>query len=246
MIYIIRTNPPSGDVIIQCAPGQCATNIATGVKDCPITADEIKSINPATQVCNSFFTCESDVTPYALRSDGSTDLSGVCESNVQCRCLTQPQCAYHVTSYLNARNGNPFQSLQPQRLVFEQNISGVNADGNFVNQAPYALTSSTTQFCAIPNEWLCRIWGSVLDPNSDTSIPINESLGSCLSGTIAYVPNNPDTFDGMQLATTPLSCVQGTPCPSGSGLTPIWNNKTYQVDCVQITAPPDAPDCRVT
>lgn len=244
MIYIIRTNPPSGDVIIKCAPGQCATNILTGVKDCPTIASEIKSIDPTTQVCNSPFTCESDQTPFALRSDGSTSLDGVCEPNVQCRCLTQPQCAYYVTSYFGAQNGNPFQSIQPQRLVFQQNTSGINADGDFVNQPPYALSSPTTQFCAIPNEWLCRTWGSVLNPNADPNTnPINESLGSCVTGTIAYVPNNPDNFDGNQLATTPLSCVQGTSCPIG--LTPMWNNKTYELNCVNITAPPGTPDCRI-
>jgi len=240
MIYIIRTNPPSGGTIIQCSPGQCSTNILTGVKDCPVTADDIKSIDPVTQVCNSPFTCESDVTPYALQSDGSTNLDGICEPNVQCRCLSQPQCAYHVTAYFTAQNGNPFQSIQPQRIVFTQTTSGVNANNNFINQPPYALTSATTQFCAIPNEWLCRTWGSVLDP--DTSKPLNESLGPCVTGTMAYVPNDPNTFDGTQLATTPLSCVQGEPC--STGLTPVWNNRTYELNCVSISAPPGAPDCR--
>jgi len=244
IIYTIRTNPSSGDPIMECAPGQCVTDVATGIKDCPTDVADIKTINPVTQVCNSPFTCENDRTPYALRSDGSTDLDGVCETGVQCRCLTQPQCAYYVTSYFRAQNGNPFQSIQPQRLVFEQTSSGLNANDNFVSQPPYALSSPTTEFCAIPNEWLCRTWGSVLNPNSDLSTPINESLGPCLSGTMAYVPDNPNRFDGDQLAVTPLSCVQGTPC--SSGLTPVWNNFTYQLDCVEITPPAgfNLNDCR--
>lgn len=242
MIYIIRTNPPSGTTIIQCAPGQCATNIATGVKDCPAAADDIKSINPSTQVCNSPFSCESDSTPFALQSDGSTNLNGVCEPNVQCRCLTQPQCAYYVTAYFGAENGNPFQAIQPQRIAFTQITSGINANNDFINQPPYALTSATTQFCAIPNEWLCRTWGSVV--NSDTSYPLNESLGPCVAGTMAYVPNNVNAFDGTQLATTPLSCVQGEPC--AAGLTPVWNNQTYELNCLTINTPPGTPDCRIS
>ena len=52
IIYIIRTNPTSGDILIQCAPGQCSTEISTGVKNCPADITDIKTINPATQVCN--------------------------------------------------------------------------------------------------------------------------------------------------------------------------------------------------
>lgn len=227
MIYIYRsTSTTSGTILLQCGPGQCATDIATGVKDCPLNPDDVKIINPEVQVCNSPFTCENARTPYALRSDGSTDPNGVCETDVQCRCLTEPQCAYYVTAFFSAENGNPFQSIAPQRIVFEQNAAGNNAENQFVAQPPYSLESSTTQFCQIPNEWVSRVWPPIAGTNDQ------QVFGPCIVGTMAYVPDDPNTFNAASRASTPVACVQGEPTPCSGFQTPMWNKKTYQINCL--------------
>ena len=220
IIWIIRSNPVSGPIIVQCTPGQCATDILTGIKDCPTDPVDIKTIDPATQVCNSPFTCESSQTPFALLSDGSTNNDGQCQAGVQCRCLTRPQCAYYITSYFNTQNGNPFQAIKPQRIVFQQTSANVDADGRFNSLPPYNLALPTTQFCTIPKVWLNRTWPSVLDGN--------DQLSNCISGVIAFVPPDPDSFEPADEPITPLSCVQGVVCEDGI---PVWNNKTYQLDC---------------
>lgn len=225
IIYIIRTNPDLGTPKIECSPGQCVTDLKTGIKDCPTDPSDIKSVDPATQVCNSPFTCESDRTPFALQSDGATNNEGVCESGVQCRCLTQPQCAYYISAYFNTRNGDPFRGIQTQRIVFEQSAAGTDSEGDFQNQPPYSFPSVTTQFCAIPNEWLPRTWPPVGTPTQ---------LGRCIVGAMAYLPDNPDDFDQTKLDITPLGCVQGVPC-TGSNQVAFWDNKTYRVNCLQLT-----------
>jgi hypothetical protein len=232
IIYILRSEPPPTQTVLQCAPGQCSTNIRTGVKNCPTDSNDTMTIDPSNQVCNSPFTCENSVTPFALQSDGSTNPDGVCQDNVVCKCLTAPQCAYYVTSIFNAQNGNPFQAIAPQRLVFEQSTTSISSSNNFLNQPPYQLSSSTTQFCAIPNEWLTRTWPLVVNSNFNPDEPINTQLGSCLAGVIAYVPENPSNFTSTDLPITPLSCVQGELCVPGT--TPVWNNSTYQLDCMTL------------
>lgn len=226
IIYIIRTNPDLGTPMIECSPGQCSTDIKTGTKDCPSNPSEIKTIDPATQVCNSPFTCESNRTPFALQSDGSTDNDGVCESQVVCKCLTRPQCAYYITAYFNTRNGNPFRGIGPQRIVFEQSAAGNDNEGNFINQPPYSFPSVTTQFCKIPNEFLPRAWPPVGTPTN---------LGKCITGAMAYLPDNPDTFNQDVLDVTPLGCVQGDPCV-GEMEVAFWNNKTYKVNCLVLSS----------
>lgn len=232
IIFIIRRAPTPIQTVLQCAPGQCVTDVLTGVKTCPADNTDIVTIDPTTQVCNSPFTCENTRTPYALQSDGSTNADGVCQPNVECNCVTKPQCGYYVTSIFNVQNGNAFQAIEPQRIVFEQSTTSLSSSNNFVSQPPYPLTSSTTQFCAIPNDWLTRTWPSVLVPNYDPTQPINTQLGSCLAGVIAYVPENPNTFICSDLPTTPLSCVQGELCSPGT--TPVWNSLTYELNCLQL------------
>nr|QBK90876.1 MAG: hypothetical protein LCPAC201_01770 [Pithovirus LCPAC201] len=225
IIYIIRTHPDLGTPMIECSPGQCSTDIKTGTKDCPTDPSIIKTIDPATQVCNSPFTCESNRTPFALQSDGSTNNNGVCESQVECKCLTQPQCAYYISAYFNTRNGNPFRGVSSQRIVFEQSAAGTDNEGNFINQSPYSFPSVTTQFCEIPNEWLGRTWPPVGSPTK---------LEKCIVGTMAYLPNNPDKFSQQDINITPLGCVQGNPC-TGEMEVAFWNNKTYLVNCLVLT-----------
>src|ERR1044071_1736631 len=68
-------DPVSSDnrqqLMIQCPPGDCATNLISGFKTCPSTSTQTISVNPAQDVCNSPFLCDNLLTPYSLNSDGS-------------------------------------------------------------------------------------------------------------------------------------------------------------------------------
>ncbi len=221
IIYIIRTNPETGNPVIFCAPGQCATEISTGIKNCPIDITDVKRIDPATQVCNSPTTCENATTPFALQSDGSTNSDGICEEGAECQCLQDPQCGYHITAYFSTQNGDALQGVDSQKVVLLQNTSSSIRTGNVQTAPPFRLSSATSQFCAIPNNWLDHTW-----PNTG----IATSLRPCVSGTMAYLPDNPDEFGLNSLNTTSLGCVQGVACPTGQ--ISFWNNKTYRVECL--------------
>jgi len=220
LILKIKDSPSSGPTEIQCEPGQCSTNIFTGVKDCPVNSADIKTVNPTMEVCNSPFTCENPRTPHALQSDGSTKI-GICEGKNKCRCLQKPQCAEHVTAYFETTLGNPYQGVDGQKLIISQVNSYKDLAGNFQTDSPLQFESSATEFCAISRELGERSWPPVFDENGPAE---------CLNGILAYVPENSSTFTREDVENTALSCVVGTRCSSGE--IPYWDTRLGRVNCI--------------
>lgn len=232
LVYLWKTSPKAKSSILSCAPGQCITNIYTGVKTCPGSTKDILDINVETETCNSPFTCESSVTPYALLSDGSTNLFGICDKDVQCRCLARPQCANHVTSYFNVNNGSAFQGIESQAIVFNQEISYKDRENVFFAQPPLRFVQPLNQFCEISEFWIgeqgCK---SNLGPDGcNRTWPKVEVNKPCLRGVLAYVPTDSDNFTRDQKLDTPLSCVIGDTCPDDQ--LPYWDKATGKVACL--------------
>lgn len=213
---------------ILCATGQCATNIMSGFKSCP-NEDVAIAVNPAEEVCNSPFVCDNPLTPYALQSDGSTNLNGVCEPGAQCPCLRVSQCAQYILTVFTTSNGNPYQTLNGQRITFPQQSSYVNTSGIPTTNPPIQYNNPATTFCGVPLAWLplsnpgCNF---VNNPNSMTFEELlicmgmingcNGVTGSpCLQGVLAVISDNPDTVTQQTITTNQFGCVAGLPCPCG-------------------------------
>lgn len=232
IIYLVKTSPPKASNILSCAPGQCITNIYTGEKQCPNDSSTVLDIDPLFQTCNSPFTCESNITPFALRSDGSTNNFGLCEENVECRCLMRAQCANHVTAYFQTSNGNAFTGLVSQPVVFDQVTSYVDQQDVFFSSSPLRLENPAFQFCEISREFIGLNVGSgnqnMAGNRTYAQVDVNKP---CLRGVLVYVPENVADFTSVTVLDTPLSCVQGQPCPEGQ--TPFWNPNTNQISCIQ-------------
>jgi len=216
---------------IPCAPGQCATNLFTGFKTCPIEG-QIVSVNPSEAVCNSSNFCDNPLTPFALQSDGSTNINGVCEPNTQCPCLRVSQCPEYVLSVFTTNNGNPYQNIEGQRITFPQQASYVDINGQPSTLPPIQFSNPSTTFCAAPLSWLplsnpgCNFVsaanGNSMDYN-DIVLCMGMISGCsgitgspCLQGTLAFISNNPDTLNQQNIVTSQLSCVTGQPCPCGT------------------------------
>src|SRR3990167_10924977 len=80
----------------RCPAGSCVTDLLTGVKTCPTNTTDTLIYDPSQSACNSQYLCDNPITPYALQSDGSTDLNGNCEPGVPCRCTTTAQCPSYI------------------------------------------------------------------------------------------------------------------------------------------------------
>lgn len=227
------TDPVSTDKRVVtsfvCAPGQCATDFASGVKTCPANPNASIVIDPSQSVCNSRFLCDNPLTPYALQSDGSTNINGVCENEVECSCLRINQCADYIVSVFNSSNGNPYESLLGQRITFPQSSTYVNINGSQASTTPIQYANPATTFCALPFNWLpyanpgCNF---VSDPTTfsynDLVVCMGQANGCsglqgnpCLQGTLAIISSNPDNLTQLNLPATQLACVTGEPCPCG-------------------------------
>ena len=207
---------------INCAPGQCATNIYSGEKRCPNEQDIVASIDPSIEVCNSPFACENILTPYAIQSDGSTSLTGLCDVDVQCKCVQRPRCASYITSYFESVNGNPNLPIDSQRIVYRQVESYNNLANEYEVISPLEYTDPSMQFCKVPYDWVAkqRIWPT-----------------KCISGTLVYLPDDPLTFNRDVLEETPLACVRGDGTECDEGYSPFWDTSLNMIRCL----PPPGP-----
>ncbi len=212
-------------ISIQCAQGQCATNLQSGFKTCPIAGETI-TVDPSQSVCNSPFVCDNPLTPFAVQSDGSTNINGVCEPNIQCACVNTSRCPDYILSVFTTSNGNPYQSLAGQRITFPQQSSFVGSNGQ-TDTPPIEIANPSTTFCAASLSFLplsnpgCNFF-STADGNSmtykDLLLCTNTGCSGffnnpCLQGTLAVLSSNPDGLNQQNVLTSQFACVRGESCP---------------------------------
>jgi len=230
MLYLLlisgfETKSNNTSLNITCPEGQCGTDLFTGFKTCPTNFESIV-INPSQSVCNNPFVCDNPITPYALQSDGSTDLNGVCEPNTRCACLRTLQCPSYIQSIFNVSNGNISQPLNNQRIALEQSNSFITSNNMQTTIPPIKYTNPATSFCSVPIN-LLAISSPGCNFVSTLSIDIddilycmgeisncNNNLSSpCLQGTLALITNNPDNINETTIFLSQFGCVSGDPCP---------------------------------
>lgn len=221
------SNSANSQFFITCPAGSCAVNLQSGFKTCPTTDVPIQ-VNPAESFCAPRYACVTP-NPFAVQSDGSTNINGLCEPGVECPCLNVSQCANYVLSAFTTSNGNPYQDFSSQRILFPQISSYVTANGDNTTIPPIQFSNPATTFCAAPPSWLplsnpgCN-FVNANDPNSMNYDDILFCMGMingcsgvtgspCLQGTLAFVTNNPESLTQTNVDTALLACVSGDPCP---------------------------------
>src|SRR5205814_1019420 len=102
------------------------------------------------------FICDNPLTPFALQSDQSTNINGICQPNVQCRCMRNPQCPEYIQTLFSTINGNPYTSINTQRVAFVQSNTFTDLSGTASTQTPIIYQNPATSFCTIPLAWTNR------------------------------------------------------------------------------------------
>jgi len=215
-------------VITKCPSGSCATNLQSGAKICPTNDTDSLVYDPTQYVCNSKYLCDNPATPYAIQSDGSTNISGQCEQGVACGCLRIARCPNYILSVFTSSNGNPYEGLTGNsRMSFPQYSSYVSQSGVSTSVPPIQINNSTT-FCYTSASWLavsspgCNFVSSSTIAYDDivTCMGMASSCtGSpygnpCLQGTLAFVGDS-EGLTQESFITGQFGCVAGTPCPCG-------------------------------
>jgi hypothetical protein len=224
---------------IVCGAGQCATSISNGSKICPQQEVEQLIIDPTTSVCSAALSCSDAQLPFAINPDNSTNLNGVCSGFI-CRCTATPSCGNANVVSFDVVGGTPYQTLLGQRVNISQNLitqttapTGTPTNINVFN--PIALDSTTSSFCTISNSWLnylspgnCAIYDTLTSSGIASCMQANP----CITGTLAFIPQNPLIFDNTQINTTPMACVYGTYTDCSATELVFWDNTNNSIGCV--------------
>lgn len=241
------TQTSSGTTIsgvgLVCPVGQCALSLTNGSKICPQLATEQLIADPLTQTCSSQFTCDDARLPYALLSDGSTNLNGVCNQGETCRCVSTATCANQILTNFQIVGGTPYQSLYGQRITVTQNLtdqtvtpSGIPSTVNVFNQT--AVSSPITQFCTISADYLSYLSPGTCSSPQDFNISTAAGIAACMranpcsAGTLAYIPTDINKFDITQISVTPLGCVYGNSTDCDINHLSVWDNTDNQIRCI--------------
>ena len=238
----------SNKIYLGCAPGLCSTIVATGEKQCPVNPGDIVAYDPAYQVCNTKYGCEDAQIPYALQTDGSTNIMGTCEDGIICRCTKQASCPADVLVLFNMVGGTIYQeNPDTSRVTFQQ----ISLDNDSSTSNTYSNTAS--QFCAIKANHLNRVAPSACIYKNDNVITLYElkvclnETQSCIFGQIAFYPQDFEKFildkDHMNtIYDIPVACVPiSNEVPPGHitnycppGLIPVFNKNIGKIVCVDV------------
>lgn len=206
LILMIRDTGPT-NVFFRCEAGECATSLVSGAKRCPATDTDRVIYSPQYEVCNRRDLCNSSLTPFAERGDGSTAVLGGCEGGLPCRCLKELRCGNHFISSFIVKQGSVF-------LGTERPVLSIAPD-----TPPIIINDITTQFCTVVGPLLPNVSGAngckaAATTPSLTSFSQCIKSNPCPNGVMAFVPSNPETFvlqtgNLDAWTTTPMGCVAG-------------------------------------
>lgn len=221
VVFFVVANSAAQKSQHVCAVGQCAMNIATGVKrDC---GDSVP-YDIASEVCVSEFTCDNPTYPYAVLQDGYTVTSPVfngysmCPNGIRCNCRANPQCAYYETAYFQTSQGSSSTIGQTGNRAILQQIPQ-----DTKNPTPMKITDHNTQTCEIGAYSLSSVWPPLILTGPVPQCSNGSVLGIIpdrITGTIPALPSQ-RAFACINPSTDPVPT-----CPTGTNVNAVINLST--------------------
>lgn len=196
---VMFVNKRTSESTSKCPVGQCAVNRVTGEKRCPQDDSELNI--DRVEDCTNKFSCDSESVPYAVKSDGSTDLTGACDPGVPCRCTRTPLCAGYIRSIFQNEANHIIQSVSNPPMIISDVMN------SYCTLNPQLITSSF--------------------PGCDYGDSLNDFIqcmdkargciqgftgNACLDGELAFITDFPDKIDPKS---TIIGCVAMESCPCG-------------------------------
>jgi hypothetical protein len=201
--------------LLTCPPGLCPTNRFTGEKRCSKNTQQALEYDPILEICNPSNSCNppdaaaSDIIPYALQTDGSTNINGNCDKD-GCSCVNFLSSPSYIEVMFNFTGGSPSNSS----LSILQQPSPYAGEGNNV---PIVYTDPNTQFWNLNPSFLTYITPNpcseyyLKNPeltDTDTLLCINKN--PCIVGRMAYLPQNAQdyqNFSSSNIKNISIGCV---------------------------------------
>jgi hypothetical protein len=139
IMIFLRQNPQNSTYYLTCDPGKCPINLYNGEKRCPPDTGTSLIYDPAFETCSSEYVCDNNLLPYAITSDGSTNLLGVCDPGIACRCIKDSICSYDNLVKFTLTDAEGGGQYYKQTSLPSQGYIGT----------PLNITKPETEFCQI-------------------------------------------------------------------------------------------------
>lgn len=218
-------------VFEECPVGECPTNMKTGQKRCSSNPQSILLRDIQTETCNPPTSCTNNFTPYAVNSDGSFNVNGICDGETVCRCTATVDCPVFA-EVLFQRNSNSNAYLS-QDYYFTQVAQGSVT----TSSGPISIDNLATQSCTINITDTSRLGGGCTSFNNADDIYHCVIENPCVAGIFSYIPartrdlrTNPFSISKEGL-TTPLACIPGVKCVTD--YFPVFDWSTGTSICVR-------------
>ena len=244
---------------LTCPPGYCPTNRFTGQKRCSKNTQESVEYDPILEICNPSNSCtppnaaEGSIIPYALQTDGSTNIDGICDKD-GCSCVNFLSTPSYIEVVFNSSGGALLNTDYKTKLSLLQQPSPYVGEGNNV---PMIYNDPNSQFWNINPSYLPFVTPNpcaqyyIDDPTLTNQEILNcMNLNPCIVGAMAYLPNNAEAYQNfssndvsdMQIGCVPNS-VENPPdegnfpnsCNVSSGFlyAPVFNMSSGKVHCFE-------------
>lgn len=184
---------------ISCTPGECVTNVQTGIKRCPADVKP-ELYDAATGTCNPRYKCTAIRTLHPVGPNGNTLVGTDCPPGISCNCSPYPRCSLDRATVLLLNEG-----------VVGARVLLVRNDGSKINIPPgYRLT------CEIPHDLAPQVFRcdmSTLRKRFDCISGIR-AREACPDGTAAAsIPRI-----GRPPTAPRFYCIHADPCSSNEVL----------------------------
>ena len=182
----------------KCPAGFCAIGKTTGLKRCPDGNYQLV-YNNVEEVCTRADFCDYSSLPYAVLTDGTTSLSGKCNTGVACRCTDQKSCDTGIVSPFETVLGTNYDPSQNNFSIIQ--IPDTNSKYGYDS---IILPTPSSQVCVLNPGFTdrltngCNFINSVRDKldcqNISSLVPVSSNPGtSGRVGSLQYNVNIGDT-----------------------------------------------------
>lgn len=210
--YLFRTTQQYDNFLTTCPAGYCATSLETGNKRCPLSLSQKIYINPGSEVCNPSNLCTNTLTPYAVLSDGSVNIDGICDLQI-CSCVKTRKCPNYA-SVIFTETGK----------LYSQTAIGTTSTGGTQTNIDF------NQTCLIdPSNF------SKLGCTSNMTALQCVQTNPCTIGVLSYIPDK--NISPIQFVASPsnfnlaiTACIPGPICKNSE--VSVFNNVTNIAECV--------------
>ena len=181
---------------LTCSPGECVTELTTGLKVCPDNEDGILPYDPIKETCNFPQKCNSIRTPIAQDTAGNCFFGGICPTDSHCKCINYISCRKEIS------------------CQFKYDMMAGEAKVSVMDLSRDPPPSDSKIMCTLPS----TLVPGLIDEGDASRESINKYLAGpnpkriCRQGSLAIASQSGNTEKLKAANFYQIACVNADPC----------------------------------